>query len=107
MVQSAIVPGRPNRVWGDDPVSRALEFPGRSERRRNEALRAMLALARWRNAQGTVPTSLSALVPEFLPSEPIDPRTGQPMTLTVEDRAGGRVWVLRQGEDVIVRLPAP
>jgi hypothetical protein len=51
--------------------------------------------------------SLPALVPEFLPAEPIDPRTGQPMTLTVEDRAGGRVWVLRQGEDVIVRLPAP
>jgi hypothetical protein len=67
----------------------------------------MLALARWRNERGTAPTSLSALVPEFLPSEPIDPRTGQPMTLTVEDRAGGRVWVLRQGEDVIVRLPAP
>jgi hypothetical protein len=107
MVQSAIVPGRPNRVWGDDPVSRALEFPGRSERRRDEALRAMLALARWRNAQGTVPTSLSGLVPECLPAEPIDPRTGQPMTLTVEDRAGGRVWALRQGEDVVVRLPGP
>jgi hypothetical protein len=29
------------------------------------------------------------------------------MTLTVEDRAGGRVWVLRQGEDEVVRLPAP
>jgi hypothetical protein len=55
-----------------------------------EALRAMLAVARWRNERGTAPTSLSALVPEFLPSEPIDPRTGQPMTLTVEDRAGGR-----------------
>ncbi|MFZ9690222.1 MAG: hypothetical protein ACO3DS_10340, partial [Phycisphaerales bacterium] len=107
MVQSAIVPRTPNRVWGDDPVSRALEFPGRSERRRDEALRAMLALARWRNAQGTAPTSLSGLVPEFLPSEPIDPRTGQPMTLTVEDRAGGRVWVLRQGDHVVARLPAP
>jgi hypothetical protein len=94
-------------VWGTDPVSSALDFPGRSELQRDEALRAMLALARWRNAQGTVPTSLPALVPEFLPSEPIDPRTGQPMTLTVEDRPGGRAWVLRQGEDVVVWLPAP
>jgi len=107
MVQSAIVPGRPNRVWGDDPVSRALEFPGRSERQRDEALRAMLAVARWRNERGSVPTSLSALVPEFLSSEPIDPRTGHPMTLTVEDRAGGREWVLRQGDHVVARLPAP
>jgi hypothetical protein len=118
LAKAAIMPGAAGRGWGEgagshsgargrDSVSRALDFPGRSELQRDEALRAVLAVARWRIERGTAPTSLSALVPEFLPSEPIDPRTGQPMTLTVEDRPGGRVWVLRQGEDVVVRLPAP
>ena len=107
LAQAAIAPGSPARGWGKENAPSALDVPGRSERQRDEALRAMLAVARWRNERGSVPTSLSALVPEFLPSEPIDPRTGQPMSLTVEDRAGGRVWVLRQGDDVVARLPAP
>jgi hypothetical protein len=67
----------------------------------------MLALARWRHKRGTAPASVAEFVPDFAATVPMDPRTGKPMTVTDEQRPEGRVWVLRQGDDVLLRLPAP
>jgi len=67
----------------------------------------MLALVLWCNKRSTLPASVAEFVPDFAASTPIDPRTGQPMTVREEQRPEGRVWVLRQGDDVLLRLPAP
>ena len=84
-----------------------MQIPGLAERCHDEAVAGMLALARWRHKRGTVPASVAEFVPDFAASTPIDPRTGQPMTVREEQRPEGRLWVLRQGDDVLLRLPAP
>jgi hypothetical protein len=85
----------------------SMQIPGLAERCHDEALAGMIALARWRNERRAFPESVSAFVPDFAPSAPIDPRTGNPMNVRDEQRPEGRVWVLRQGDDVLLRLPAP
>ncbi len=88
-------------------LTAAMQIPGLAERCHAEAAEGMLALALWRNKRSTLPASVAEFVPDFAASTPIDPRTGQPMTVREEQRSEGRLWVLRQGEDVLLRLPAP
>ena len=88
-------------------LTAAMQIPGLAERCHAEAAEGMLALALWRNKRSTLPASVAEFVPDFAASTPIDPRTGQPMTVREEQRPEGRLWVLRQGDDVLLRLPAP
>ncbi|MDI9411167.1 MAG: hypothetical protein QM519_06495 [Bacteroidia bacterium] len=88
-------------------LTASMQIPGLAERCHDEAAEGMLALALWRNKRSTLPASVEEFVPDFAVSTPIDPRTGQPMTVREEQRSEGRVWVLRQGDDVLLRLPAP
>jgi len=88
-------------------LTASMQIPGLAERCHDEAVAGMLALARWRHKRGTAPASVAEFVPDFAATVPMDPRTGKPMTVTDEQRPEGRVWVLRQGDDVLLRLPAP
>ncbi|MBM4114449.1 MAG: hypothetical protein FJ252_01055 [Phycisphaerae bacterium] len=88
-------------------LTASMQIPGLAERCHDEAVAGMLALARWRHKRGTAPASAAEFVPDFAATVPMDPRTGKPMTVTDEQRPEGRVWVLRQGDDVLLRLPAP
>lgn len=88
-------------------LTAAMQIPGLAERCHAEAAEGMLALALWRNKRSTLPASVAEFVPDVAASTPIDPRTGQPMTVREEQRSEGRLWVLRQGDDVLLRLPAP
>jgi len=88
-------------------LTAAMQIPGLAERCHDEAVAGMLALARWRHKRGTAPASVAEFVPDFAATVPMDPRTGKPMTVTDEQRPEGRVLVLRQGDDVLLRLPAP
>ena len=58
-------------------------------RARSEAARAALAVERYRLSEGTLPESLTDLVPRFLEGVPADPYAGGPMLY--ESRAGGFV----------------
>jgi hypothetical protein len=51
----------------------------------NRAADAALACERYRLEHGSLPEKLEQLVPEFLPEEPIDPYTGEPLRYIVRD----------------------
>jgi hypothetical protein len=51
----------------------------------NRAAAAVIAAERFRKKHGRLPKGLEELVPEFLPEVPVDPFTGEPMKVTIED----------------------
>ena len=63
------------------PGSTAGSFLGLVQAPRNDAIiiRAATAIERYRRAHGTLPPDLANLVPDYLPTLPLDPTTGDPI----------------------------
>ncbi len=74
-------------------------------RAQRQAVRIMLALEAYEARHGSPPETLAELAPEFLPSVPLDPVSGQPFVLVGRAAAEGdpRRWLLysvgTDGED--------
>jgi hypothetical protein len=69
-----------NRLFASDRSGETLESLTSAALFRPRALRVRIALYRWRLAHpGPWPATLDALVPEFLPSVPLDPWNGKPL----------------------------
>lgn len=69
---------------GDSARSRGRSRPprpasGRSPRNNAAFVRAAVAIERYRRTHGTLPPTLDALVPDFLPSVPVNVYDGKPL----------------------------
>jgi hypothetical protein len=87
LVMSVIAPG----------LAKAAVITAAAQARHRQA---QLAKAMWqyRLAEGRFPTDLSQLAPQYLPSVPVDPFTGEPMKLKISD--DGSVIVYSAGPDL-------
>lgn len=65
-------------------LERLFEAAARS-RARNDATMAAIAMERHRRRQGSLPEDLTQLVPELLPTVPVDPFSGRPLRYVVDD----------------------
>jgi len=60
----------------------------------NLAMDAAIAVQRFRKANGKLPQSLDELVPDYLPSVPLDPFDGQPLRYVIDEAGAFRVYSL-------------
>ncbi len=73
------------------PAVERVNWAFASDRAQREAVDTAAACVRFRLARGAWPARASDLVPEFLPSVPSDPWSGEPVKMSGEGRAF-RVW---------------
>jgi len=85
----------PGELWNWDP-SRSLQTTLRMEAARDVVV-AAIALKRFQLKHGQWPESLAEVVPEFLPSVPIDSYDGKP--LRYHPNGDGTYWLYCVGDD--------
>jgi hypothetical protein len=83
-------------VMSVNTLSRVLARAMRAETERSLVM-AALALKRYQVRHGALPQSLSELVPEFLPAEPVDYMDGHPLRFRVQPEIGFLLYSV--GED--------